>query len=93
MFLVLSASRVVVVVVMRFCLVNKVRECEPEELEGRLEECNGDPEVHGACQLVFFCSSTFDDYFKSLSPLMHGKTLCVSCLPLGACACACAWGD
>jgi len=25
----------------------KVRECEPEELEARLEAINGDPEVHG----------------------------------------------
>lgn len=33
--------------------VNEVRECEPEELEGRLEECNGDPEVHGAWQLIY----------------------------------------
>lgn len=32
----------------------QVRECEPEELEARLEECNADPEVHGASRYIFW---------------------------------------
>ncbi|CAN0375413.1 unnamed protein product, partial [Ectocarpus sp. 8 AP-2014] len=49
----------------------QVRECDPEELEARLEECNGDPEVHGVMIYypVFgafpsFFGGSMDDYLR-----------------------------
>ncbi|CBJ32057.1 putative methylene tetrahydrofolate dehydrogenase [Ectocarpus siliculosus] len=49
----------------------EVRECDPEELEARLEECNGDPEVHGVMIYypVFgafpsFFGGSMDDYLR-----------------------------
>lgn len=49
----------------------EVRECEPEELEEKLEECNDDPEVHGVMIYypVFgafpsFYGGSMDDYLR-----------------------------
>lgn len=48
-------------------LPRKVRECDVEELEAKLEECNADPEVHGKLLLSLLSAVRTQRYVLSRS--------------------------